>query len=123
MQIVFQTMKHMLPIILALSLMPQGANGDDREARTVAGEVLCATPFQLRKAIIALHSGDEGRIRRLGCMKTSDGMKVVLLDQRVPFAGPWQVLLVPEGGPAFSMWGYAWSFRTVSGKRLWPKAQ
>jgi hypothetical protein len=35
------TMKHMLPITLALSLMPQGVYAGDREIRTVSGGVLC----------------------------------------------------------------------------------
>ena len=113
-------MKHMLPITLALSLMPQGVYAGDREIRTVSGGVLCATPFQLRKAIIAAHLGDEGRMRRLGCMRTRDGVRAIVIDESVPFAGPWQVRLMPDGAPAVTMWGYASSFKTTSGQRLWP---
>jgi hypothetical protein len=113
-------MKHMLPITLALGLLPQGAGAADLEIRTVSGGVLCTTPFQLRKAIIAAHHGDERRVRRLGCMTTSDGVSAILIDESAPFAGPWQVRLMPEGAPAATMWGYASSFKTKSGKRLWP---
>jgi hypothetical protein len=121
MQIAFHTVMYILPIISAFSPIPQVAHTDNHQIRTVSGQVLCRTPFQLGKAIIALHLGHEGRIRRLGCMETSDGMKGIIIDQSVPFAGPWQVRLMPEGGPAFTMWAYAWSLRTESGKGLWPK--
>jgi hypothetical protein len=104
-------MKGILPITVALSLMPLGPTPNDFEIRTSSNGVLCATPFQLRKAIVASSRGDERRIRQLGCIRTNDGAKAILLDNFTPPAGPWQVRLMLDGAPAVIMWGYASSFR------------
>jgi hypothetical protein len=96
---------------LDLSAVPVGTDIIDLEIRTLPGGILCETPFQLRKATVAAHRGDERRVHRLGCVATTEGVKAGLIDQRMPLAGPWQVQLMPEDRPAFTMWGYASSFK------------
>src|SRR5690348_175518 len=93
-----------------IALHVLGAKTRDFEMLTLSCGVLCATPFQLRKAIVAANRGDHHRVRRLGCVKTGDGVKATLIDQITPPAGPWQVRLMPEGASAVTMWGYASSF-------------
>jgi hypothetical protein len=78
-------MNQILRITWMLSLVSGGADTSDLEVYTVSGGVLCETPFQLRKAIIAAHRGDKERVRRLGCMVTAEGVKAVLINQRMPF--------------------------------------
>jgi hypothetical protein len=111
-------MKHPLPIALVLSLVPLGAETSNLEIRTVAGAVLCTTPFQLRKAIVAAHRGEAARVRQLGCTVTGEGVKAIVTDRSAPFAGPWQVRLMPEGAPAITMWGYTSSFKSKFGEPL-----
>jgi hypothetical protein len=103
-------MNQILRITWMLSLVPGGADKSDLEVYTVSGGVLGETPFQLRKAIIAAHCGDKERVRRLGCIVTAEGVKAALINQRMPFAGPWQVQLMMEDRLASRMLGYASSF-------------
>jgi hypothetical protein len=111
-------MKGMLLITLVLSLVPLSGDTSDLEIRTVAGAVLCTTPFQLRKSIVAAHRDEAARVRQLGCTVTGDGVKAIVTDRSAPFAGPWQVRLMPEGAPAVTMWGYASSFKSKTGEPL-----
>jgi hypothetical protein len=105
-------MKHLLPIALVLSLVPLGA-ASDLEIRTVAGAVFFTTP-----SIVAAHRGEAARVRQLGCTVTGEGVKAIVTDRSAPFAGPWQVRLMPEGAPAITMWGYTSSFKSKSGEPL-----
>jgi hypothetical protein len=116
-------MRHILPVALVLSLVPLGAYSGELEIRTVHGAVLCATPFQLRKAILAAQRDETQRVWQLGCMRTGRGMKAILSDGIAPPYGPWQVRLVPDGGPTLTLWGYASSFRVYSDEALSPAAE
>ena len=100
----------MLPITFMLNLLPPGGAATELELRTVSGGVLCSTPFQLRKAIVAVNRGDERQVRQLGCIRTNAGTKATLIEQITLPGGPWQVQLVPTRGPSTIMWGYASSF-------------
>ncbi len=82
----------------------------EAEMLTTHGGVFCATPFQLRKAIVAANQDDGRQIRQLGCVRTGSGMKVILFEQTAGPFGPWQVRMIPEGMSPVTMWGYASSF-------------
>jgi hypothetical protein len=107
-------MKISVPITLAISLMPAEVECSDLVLRTAFGGVFCATPFQLRKAIIAANADDGARIRQLGCLRTEGGIKAVWIDQIALPYGPWQVRLLPRYGPPTTVWGYASSFQSDS---------
>jgi hypothetical protein len=103
-------MKRFLLVAIVISLMALGVHGEELEIRTVHGAVLCATPFQLRKAIVAAHRDEAQRVWQLGCMRTGQGMTVNLSGGITPRYGPWQVQLVTDSGPTITLWGYASSF-------------
>ncbi len=83
-------MRSVLPIAIIIGLALVHAGAGELDVRTVHGAVLCATPFQLRKAIVASHRDETQRVWQLGCMRAGRGMKVSLFDGIAP-SGPWQV--------------------------------
>jgi hypothetical protein len=99
------------PASLLLSLVTFATDPSGQELRTVRGGVLCATPFQLRKAVVATRRDDGRRIAQLGCLRTAAGMTAVVLAQPASRLGPWQVRLSGEGMPPLTLWGYASSFQ------------
>jgi hypothetical protein len=103
-------MKRFLLLAIVISLMPLGVCGAELEIRTVHGAVLCSTPFQLRKAIVAAHRDEPQRVWQLGCTRTGQGMTAILSDGIMPPYGPWQVQLATDSGPTLTLWGYASSF-------------
>ena len=107
-------------IALALAIAPLGASAQERVIRTVFGAVLCETPFQLRKAIVAAHQGDGEEVRQLDCMRSGEGIQAVVPDQIGPPFGPWQVRLMPEGAPSLVLWGYASDFESTHGRERVP---
>jgi hypothetical protein len=113
-------MRNVLPIAIIIGLAPVHAGAGELHVRSVHGAVLCATPFQLRKAIVAAHRDEAQRVWQLGCMRTGRGMKAILSDGIAPPYGPWQVQLVPDNGPSSIMWGYASSFTANPDKTLLP---
>jgi hypothetical protein len=92
-----------IPITLALSLIPAEVECAELVLRTAFGGTFCATPFQLRKAIIAASADDGARIRQLGCLRTEGGVKAVWIDQMALPYGPWQVRLLPKHAPAVTV--------------------
>jgi hypothetical protein len=103
-----------IPITLAITLMPAEVECSELVLRTAFGGVFCATPFQLRKAIIAASNGDGARIRQLECLRTEAGLKAIWIDQIALPYGPWQVRLLPTRAPPITVWGYASSFESNS---------
>jgi hypothetical protein len=99
------------PASVLLSLMTFATDPGGQELRTVHGGVLCATPFQLRKAVVAARLDDGRRIAQLGCLRTAGGMTAVVLAQPASGFGPWQVRLSVEGMTPLTLWGYASSFQ------------
>ena len=87
---------------------------------TTDGGVVCFSPFKLSEAIVAANRGDGRWLRELGCVHTRAGVKGVLITPNAAPAEPWQVRLMPEGGQAATVWGYAPSFQTRSGRKFWP---
>jgi hypothetical protein len=59
---------------IVIGLAPLHARAGDLDIRTVHGAVLCATPFQLRKAIVAAHRDEAQRVWQLGCMRAGRGI-------------------------------------------------
>jgi hypothetical protein len=106
------------PASLLLSLMTFATDPGGQEVRTVHGSILCATPFQLRKAIVAARRDDGRRIAQLGCVRTGAGVTAVLLAQPVAGFGPWQIRLSAEGMPPLTLWGYASSFQTDAADQI-----
>lgn len=78
---------------------------------TNSGAVLCRTPFQLRKAIIAADSGDGIRVRQLDCTRPGPGVSAELMPPNMPLNGPWQVKLKYSDGVTRNVWGYADDFQ------------
>jgi hypothetical protein len=113
-------MRSALSIAIVIGLAPLHAGAGQLDIRTVHGAVLCTTPFQLRKAIVAAHRDEAQRVWQLGCIRAGRGMRVILSDGIAPPHGPWQVQLVPDDGPSFIMWGYASSFIANPDKTLSP---
>src|SRR5260370_40255458 len=113
-------MRSVLPIAIVIGLAPPHARADDLDARTVHGAVLGATPFQLRKAIVAAHRNEAQRVWQLGCIRAGRGVKVILSDAIAPPYGPWQIQFLPDDGPSLVMWGYASSFTADPDKSFSP---
>lgn len=78
--------------------------------RTKADTVVCATPFQIRKAIVAMVQDDGARIRSLACTRPGPGQRVRVVSMPVTEYGPWEIELISEQGIAATMWGYADQF-------------
>jgi hypothetical protein len=77
---------------------------------TKADAVLCKTPFQIRKAIVAAGQDDSARIRNLACTRPGAGKRVRLVSIPGTKYGPWQIELISNEGVASRWWGYADQF-------------
>jgi hypothetical protein len=78
--------------------------------RTKADTVVCETPFQIRKAIIAMAQDDGARIRSLACTRPGAGQRVRVVSMPATVYGPWQIQLISEQAVAAPMWAYADQF-------------
>lgn len=77
---------------------------------TKADTVVCETPFQIRKAIVAMVQDDGARIRSLACTRPGAGKRVRIVSIPATVYGPWEIQLISEQAAAASMWGYANQF-------------
>lgn len=77
---------------------------------TKADTVVCGTPFQIRKAIVAMSHDDGARIRSLSCSRPGYGKRVRVISMPATVYGPWEIELISEQGAAATMWGYADQF-------------
>lgn len=78
--------------------------------RTRANTVVCETPFQIRKAIVAMAQDDGDRIRSLACTRPGVGKRVRVVSMPATVYGPWEIQLMSDQAVAGSMWGYADQF-------------
>ena len=78
--------------------------------RTKADTVVCGTPFQIRKAIVAMAQDDGDRIRSLACTRPGVGKRVRGVSMPATVYGPWEIQLISGQGAAATMWGYADQF-------------
>ena len=78
--------------------------------RTKADTVVCETPFQIRKAIVAMVRDDGARIGSLACTRPGAGKRVRVVSMPVTKYGPLELKLISEQGVAALMWGYADQF-------------
>ncbi|MGY4511416.1 hypothetical protein [Bradyrhizobium sp. USDA 3650] len=78
--------------------------------RTKADTVVCETPFQVRKAIVAMAQDDGVRIRRLACTRPGAGKRVRVVSMPATVYGPWEIQLISEHTVSAPMWGYANQF-------------
>jgi hypothetical protein len=78
--------------------------------RTRADTVVCETPFQIRKATVAVAQDDGVRIRSLACRRPGAGKEVQVVSMPATVHGPWKIQLISEQGAATTMWGYADQF-------------
>ena len=77
--------------------------------RTKADTVVCETPFQIRKAIVAMAQDDGARIHSLACTRPGAGKRVRVVSMPATAYGPLEIQLFSEQGAA-TMWGYADQF-------------
>jgi hypothetical protein len=77
---------------------------------TKVDTVVCETPFQIRKAIVALSQDDGARIRSLACTRPGAGKRMRVVSMPATVYGPWEIQLISEQAVAASMWGYADQF-------------
>jgi hypothetical protein len=78
--------------------------------RTRADTVVCETPFQIRKAIVAMAQDDGVRIRGLACTRPGAGKRVRVVSMPATVYGPLKIQLISEQGAAATMWGYSDQF-------------
>jgi hypothetical protein len=78
--------------------------------RTKADTVVCETPFQIRKAIVATAQDDGARIRNLACTRPGAGKRVRIVSMPATVYGPWEIQLISEHDVTVPMWGYADQF-------------
>jgi hypothetical protein len=83
--------------------------------RTKADTVVCKTPFQIRKATIAMAQDDGARIRSLACTRPGTGKRVRVVSMPVTEYGPLEIQLVSEQGVVAPMWGYSDQFEADEG--------
>ncbi|HEY8670038.1 MAG TPA: hypothetical protein VIL63_04290 [Terriglobales bacterium] len=83
--------------------------------RTKADTVVCETPFQIRKAIVAMAQDDGARIRSLACTRPGHGKRVRVVSMPATAYGPWEIELISEQPAAASLWGYADEFEADQG--------
>lgn len=88
----------------------QAADFGTSSYRTKADAVVCETPFQIRKAIVAMVQDDGDRVRSLACIRPGSGRRVKIIAMPVTKYGPLQIQLISEQGIAATMWGYADQF-------------
>ncbi len=79
--------------------------------RTKSTTVLCETPFQLQKAIVAMRQDDGATIRDLRCTRPGAARRVRLISAPVTRYGPLLVDVGLGGAATASMWGYADQFQ------------
>ena len=84
--------------------------------RTKPGTVVCETPFQIRKAIVAMAQDDGARIRNLACTRPGAGKRVRVVSMPGTVYGPWEIQLIAEREAAATMWGYADQFEADQGQ-------
>jgi hypothetical protein len=77
---------------------------------TKTDAVLCKTPFQIRKAIVAAGQNDSARIWNLACTQPGAGRRVRLVSIPGMKYGPWPIELISDEGLASRWWGYAEHF-------------
>jgi hypothetical protein len=77
---------------------------------TRADAVVCETPFQIRKAIVAMAQDDGARIRSLACTRPGAGKRVRVVSMPATVYGPWEIQLISAQGAFATMWGYADQF-------------
>lgn len=77
---------------------------------TRADTVVCETPFQIRKAIVAMAQDDGARIRSLACNRPGAGKRVRVVSVPATLYGPWEIQLISERAVTAPMWGYADQF-------------
>ena len=78
--------------------------------RTRAYTVLCDTPFQIRKAIVAMAQDDGARIRSLACTRPGAGQRVRVVSMPATVYGPWEIQLISKQAAAAPMRAYADQF-------------
>jgi hypothetical protein len=78
--------------------------------RTRADTVVCETPFQIRKAIVATAQDDGARIRGLACTRPGAGKRIRVVSMPATAYGPWEIQLFSEQAVASLKWGYADQF-------------
>jgi hypothetical protein len=78
--------------------------------RTKADTVVCETPFQIRKAIVAMVRDDGAHIRSLACIRPGAGKRVRVVSMPATVYGPWEIQLISEQAAVAPMWGYADQF-------------
>jgi hypothetical protein len=78
--------------------------------RTKADAILCETPFQIRKAIVAARQNYSASVRNLACTQPNAGRRVRLVSKPVTEYGPWEIELTSSEGVASKWWGYADQF-------------
>lgn len=113
-------MTKILAAILALSTSSALAANYDSEVRTVDGGVVCQSPLRLSEAIKAANRGDDAWNASIGCTRIRGGIKAIRINPYAGLADPWQIRLMPDDAPAVTVWGYAPTFQTISGKKIWP---
>lgn len=102
-------------------LLPCQVQARDSEALTMAGAVLCTTPFQITEGLAAARRGDTAWAQSIGCVVARENVRVILVDPNAPLGRPWQVRIIPDNGePAVTAWGDSTSFKSKSGKSFWP---
>jgi hypothetical protein len=77
---------------------------------TRADTVVCETPFQIRKAIVATARDDGARIRSLSCSRPGVGKRVRVVSMPATVYGPWEIQLISEQRATTPMWSYADQF-------------
>ena len=78
--------------------------------RTKADTVFCETPFQIRKALVAMTQDDGARIRSLACTRPGARKRVRVVSMPATVYGPWEIQLISDQAAAAPMWGYADQF-------------
>jgi hypothetical protein len=97
--------------VVWLHLRPlRSIDRDTSPYNTKADAVLCKTPFQIRKAIVAAGQDDSARIRNLLCTRPGARKRVRLVSIPGTKYGPWQIELISDEGLASRWWGYADQF-------------
>lgn len=107
--------------ILAVSLV--GATAGERDILTAEGGIVCFSPYRLSEGIAAAKKGDTAWMQEIGCLITKGGISALLITPpHMPLDEWWQVRVMPEGGPAATVWGYAQAFTNKAGKPFPPPA-
>jgi hypothetical protein len=102
--------------VLAIVIAPARAE-IPADLVTAPRAVLCLSPSNLREAVQPAISKDQGRLRRLRCMRTDFGIPITLTgdNSTLHLGAPWQVRVRPQGIQGVTMWGYHSSFALRDG--------